>query len=179
MLDLWRLAAGLVPAEAEASVERFDCLDIDRRLEIAMRAWYLDLLDNAAVRYLAPENISARLVWQRDSATGTLAAEIPADVRRVLAVRMDVFSLPVDFVRSGRDLVVPADGYVFTRSICSPLCYGDVPPEPAGASAFSAFKVPGVVLAITDPGEETYILDDSALSLIGHADFWPDNGITS
>lgn len=143
MLDLWRLAAGLVPAEAEASVERFDSLDIDRRLEIAMRAWYLDLLDNAPVRYLAPGDISRRLVWRRDS-----------------------FSLPVDFVCSGRDLVVPADGYVFTRSTCSPLCYGAVPPEPGGASAF---RVPEVVLAITDPGEETYILDDSALYLI------PDN----
>lgn len=163
MLDLWRLAAGLVPAEAEASVERFDSLDIDRRLEIAMRAWYLDLLDNAPVRYLAPGDISRRLVWRRDSATGTLSADIPADVRRIIAVRMDVFSLPVDFVCSGRDLVVPADGYVFTRSTCSPLCYGAVPPEPAGASAF---KVPEVVLAITDPGEETYILDDSALYLI-------------
>lgn len=163
MLDLWRLAAGLVPAEAEASVERFDCLDIDRRLEIAMRAWYLDLLDNAPVRYLAPENISRRLVWRRDSATGTLAAEMPADVRRILAVRMDVFSLPVDFVLSGRDLVMPADGYVFTRSVCSPLCYGAVPSEPAPTSVSG---LPEVVLAITDPGEETYILDDSALSLI-------------
>lgn len=47
MLEMWRRGAGLEPAVAEASVERFDSLDIDGRLLTAMRAWYIDYLVGA------------------------------------------------------------------------------------------------------------------------------------
>ena len=58
MLELWRLGAGLEPAFADSSVERFDALDIDRRLQIAMRAWYIDYLVNGPAELVPVDDLT-------------------------------------------------------------------------------------------------------------------------
>ncbi len=177
MLDLWRLAAGLEPVEAEASIERFDCLDINRRLAVAMRQWYLNLLDTADARYLAAENIADKLVWHYDATTGCKVATLPSDVRRILAVRMSATALPLKLSKNTAELADLRASVLFTRSAHSPLNFDFARRVPAPASvdkaivadgviALKATDPPSVVMAVSDPGDETYVLDESALSLI-------------
>lgn len=47
MMDAWRAMTGLEPAMADASVERFDGFEMERRLAVEMRAWYLNYLRTA------------------------------------------------------------------------------------------------------------------------------------
>ena len=58
MLQIWRRCAGLEPSASSCTVERFDGIDVDTRLEGLMRLWYLALLDegdiNLAGKLLRP-----------------------------------------------------------------------------------------------------------------------------
>ncbi len=177
MLDLWRNAAGLEPVEAEASIERFDAIDLTRRLELAMRQWYLHLIDKGDPALLVAENIADRLKWHSNADRRLHTAAIPRDIRRITTIRADETSLPLS-ITDNSDLL--RDEPVARRSFISPLSY-DASATPTGrCSRLSAVFVGGGVIAIradrpplivtgvTDPGEERYILDEAALAMIPH-----------
>lgn len=180
MLDLWRMAAGLEPPLAEASVERFDSLEVDRSLAIIMRQWYLQLLDTAELCYLAPENIAARIEWQKSPSSQRLLARLPADVRRVVSVSKDKAS-PNAKLFDEYDLFSNySSPSGLTRRYSSPLG-NSLPradaPQPSDGEISHAFsaggiivlpgpEIPEIVMAVCDPGDEMYILDESAVSLI-------------
>lgn len=173
MLGIWRMFRHLEPPLAEASVERYDCLEVDRMLSIAMRAWYLDLLDNAPLRMVCPVDIAPRLSWTRVEGSTLLVADIPADVRRIVAVTSG--GLPLE-LSSGSVTSLAGGPLPRRRASCSPLgcqpaMYSAAPAIPAASVTDTAIcvdspKAPDSVMAVTDPGDETYIFDEAALSTI-------------
>ncbi len=175
MLDLWRLAAGLCPAAVDASIERFDSLDINRRLCLAMRHWYLELLDNAPLRLLRQTDITDRLNFKH---TGDLySARIPVDTRRVTQVTLggipaEILPSPVPMLTDTR-LPLNRDTFSPSTDDCRPGATDatDITLSPRAAVTPTAVYVPPTasdiaVYAVLDPGEETYVLDESLLSQI-------------
>lgn len=180
MLSIWRLRLGLEAPENEASIERFDALDIERSICMAMRQWYLNLLDTAELRHLSPQNIAPNLRWHYDPRGNYLYATLPDDVRRLVEIRPDALSRPMILSTNPDDFDAIIDPLPLRRPFCSPMGYcsaGQVADSSSNAPAATALSfsgtiiVPGntppaFVMAVTDPGEESYLLDESALSLI-------------
>lgn len=64
MYAIWRNMLGLEPELGEASVERFDSIDLRRRITLEMRAWYMNYLYTAPLDRLPVSDITeyARVV---------------------------------------------------------------------------------------------------------------------
>lgn len=172
MLELWRLHLHLEPKIIDASVERFDYLDIDRDISLAMRAWYLDLLRYGDLDLLQPEDIVSRVTF-RDIDGRHVQARLPSNVVRVtgLTLEGDTRPLPVATVTpdqaSASAVMRRCDHSLLSRraSLSLPtvsvierdiiIDYGDSLPFP-----------PSHIMAVTDPGDEIYVLHERALSLI-------------
>lgn len=169
MLQAWRLRAGLEPAEADCSVERFDCVDLDSLIASRMRPWYLDLLDRADSRLLGPPASDvASLLTVTVSPCGYEAVVTPhQSLRRLVALRLDAWTtsasvadLPVS------PAVVARQSNRFARATAdAPLVWR----LPDGSYRAVPARADSLVVAASgyvDPGPELYVLDEYALTLI-------------
>lgn len=86
MLELWRQCAGLEPAIAEGSVERFDNLDIDRRLRIAMRSWYLEYLREAPLHKAPVTDLTQYARLSKTSTRGCYRLSMICPVARITEI---------------------------------------------------------------------------------------------
>lgn len=181
MLNLWRHAQGFAPLHCDCAVERLDAIDIDLELARRMRSWYLDLLDNAPLRYLILTDIAPRLDF-KPAGQGLKHASLPPDVRRIAQVKYTTSPLPVKTLDLRDDpaaitrLTTPAPG---ARNISSPSSIAlprwarnlKTVPNYLAARTHNTLIIPenldvSEVLAITDPGDELYTLAPQALNLI-------------
>lgn len=178
ILELRRIAAGLGNARSDCSIEYTDGLDIDALLLQRLRHRYLELLDTADPRLLAPDNIASS-VLAAATADGGVRLNLPDTCRRVFEVRLPGWNRAARVVPAGpaatallhrqanpyarakpSDPVALCAGEGIAGTAPDILCY----PAPEGIPA------PVTVVAVTDPGEESYILDEAALPVLLESD---------
>lgn len=155
MLGLWRGRAGLEPALAGASVERFDSLEIDTLLAVKMRAWYLELLDTAPLDRLDVRDVTSRV---KVEACGVRCRRVSpgVDVRRVAGVELDGEGAVL--LSRGR----PGDARALRMlenplmRHCTAVDEGDGTWTVYGDGALT-------VRGVMDPGDELYRLDERDL----------------
>lgn len=157
MLDLWRTLRAAEPLRLDCTVSRLDGPDYEAALTAEMRAWYLDLLDRGPESALAPVDTAPRA--QMSTLDGLTLIEAPADCRRILRV---------GFAGRPDPLVPDGDPEAVRRMAANPFCRRTA----AARTGPRSVIVCGARGALTrlecavDHGEQSYIFDDSALSLI-------------
>lgn len=166
MLKLWRNAAGLEPLRVDCTVERVDGIAIDAVIEPRMRAWYLHLLDTAPPAMLPVSDVAQAIRLEPAGASGAATAQLPGQVRRLLELRLGswrshaVPCIPQEQPRRHRLALNPYSAPGAAHPLCtlSGRCIRVMP--------FSAGDEAVYATAVTDPGPETYTLDESLLSTI-------------
>lgn len=161
MLAIWRGALGLDTAYAECSIEQFDGLNVNDLIAQRMRQWYLNLLDTADPALLPTANIAARCTRVARPSNATTIT-LPDDCRRVVHVR--AASWPVAIAPTSDTAGAALLGHPFAAPTARrPLAIATLrsiliaPCAPADAIE---------VLAVVDPGEQLYTLDESLLATI-------------
>lgn len=158
MLDLWRNIRMAEPLRLDCVVERTDGPDLTAFLEGEMRAWYLHLLDRGDLRYVCPTDVvSTATVSGADLKT----VEVSPSARRVLNVEFVGWGAPVA-VNASEAEVRAAASNPFSRR---PLVAAIGPNRLIVAGAAGTLKS---VSALLDPGPDSYIFDDSVISLISN-----------
>lgn len=170
MLDLWRSGAGLEPALADASVERFDALNVDDVLRSAMREWYLDLLHHGPLDMVPVTDIAERATVNADGADNVWQIRLTPDVTRVVGLSVTGYG-PVRLVTLGSDeadrLAEALDNPFVRRSTSPRAMYN---PGERKITVWSTTK-PQIdsLRAVVVCEDDTYILDERALGLIPEA----------
>lgn len=168
MMSHWRRAQGLEDKRLDCSVEIFEGVDVSARMAVEMRQWYLRLMDSGPLEVLVVRDIAGRLGSLAYDGLGWSTA-LPADVRRPVSVTIEG-SGPVPVWRAGYD-----DERIetFLRRADCPWLRGNgvAPVAIAAAGRITVYTGADPVtvtslLAVTDPGEETFEFDEKALSLI-------------
>lgn len=171
LLDIVKLKRGLLPALNDASCERFDALNIDRQLAIELRQRYLELLSRGDDDMVQWTDISSRLQFQTLDYNISVA-RLPVDVVRIkhVSVATSLFDVEVHTLSADDSKLVILNrkmrhikkgecggGFTTRAWICGDKLYvhhGDVPAV-----------TPDKVMAVVDPGDEYYDMDERALSL--------------
>lgn len=167
MIARVRSLAAYDSPRADCSIEFNDGIDVDNIIAARVRAWYLALLDEAPENHLAPENFAERADIVSDG--GYTFITPPALCRRIFSIKLAGWKRPVD--------VLPAEMAADTvRRQLNPYLAAS-PDEPVavccpGAEAGTAPRLmvwPAsdtveLLTAVSDPGPEKYILDESALA---------------
>ncbi len=177
MLSLWRRAQGLEPTAAAVSLEQWDSIDTEAQLALRMRQWYLRLLDTGDEALVATSDISSQISLRRLD-FGVYTAALPLTCRRLLR-----FNITDD---CGTSMVVPDTENTseqvatrYRRRRANPWgASAYIPPRAcvrgqslivtcgAGPDGAETLPVISEAQAVVDPGDETYILDESALTTI-------------
>lgn len=171
MLELWRIRLGLKPARVDCTIERVDGIDIDAMISRQMRQWYVDLLDTAPLELLAAEDISSKLSLMVTS-DGCARFTLPENCRRLISVQLNSWHRPALVVaahQNPRLEIMQANPYS-RAGAQRPLAvvHGrSVHLYSADTSSAVSHKISSA-LAITDPGPDTFVLDERALSTIPH-----------
>lgn len=178
MMALWKRRHFIEPLRADCVISRSDGVDMDARVAEDMRAWYLHLLRNGPVEHLAPADMSLTCSVSRDSA-GALQIRLPASAVRVTAVKLSGWE---------RAVVPTANAGQACRLGNRFACGGVANPvavlERGGILRLSAapgrLTLPAIEVldVITDPGPELYVMDESAVALIGTDLICDNNGQT-
>lgn len=167
MLTHWRIHRGLVNEHAQGSVEVFDNKDLTKRLHMEMRQWYLELLDNGSLRHLILNDIKNRISVS-NVGKGIWHLKIPADVRRVVSVAIDGADTTVTFYDPAVDSYQHAlNANQFSRSgMARPTAI--INPDKSITLFCCSPQTPvlAYAMAVVDPGDEVYELDESALSIL-------------
>lgn len=166
MLKLWRTAAGLEPLRSDCRVERVEGLDADAVIEPRMRSWYLRLLDTAPPQLLPVADVADRLTLTPDPAAPRAAATLPDGVRRLLSLRLTGWMRPAgpaDEDEASRRAALALNPYL-RPGPHSPLCI--TRGRRLTAAPFEDGDIVAEAMAVTDPGPELYILDESLLDTI-------------
>lgn len=168
MLAMWREAKGLEPMRSDCSIETFDGYDITSAMMVEMRQWYLQLLDTAELRYLELSDITDSLKL-KPVANGVWQFSIPTDTRRIITLQINGCKhlTPVQSrAESLREIELNRNRYsrstaenplaVITGRIVTLYCATDdgQAPEIIGSQA------------VVDPGDEWYVMNESALTLL-------------
>ena len=164
MLRLWRIAAGLEPLRADCTVEIIEGIDTDAMIRHHMRAWYLKLLDTAPVQLLPVADIAPDLHLAH-APGGAATATLPSRARRLIDIRLSSWMQPA---------IPHADPAATLRLAVNPYCApGPHSPActatgrhllltPARADTDTVVRA----MAVTDPGPDAYILDETLLHTI-------------
>lgn len=131
-----------------------------------MRGWYLRLLDEGELRYLAPVDgiEGARLAPTSD---GSMELVLPAGTRRVVAVRLGGWSRDAEIVEAD-SVSAQRQGNPYSRGMTEePVAVME-----RGGSSMRLYSGTIVgerltrLLIVRDEGPEVYRFDESALTLI-------------
>ena len=168
MMALWRRARGLESVRTDCSIELYEGVNLTAALATEMRLWYLNLLDTAPLCHLTLTDVARRLKVSGGGRRGVWRVDLPPDVRRMVSVTLDngatAIVLQTDDaptrveLMSANPFALPgADAPVARRCADgSLLILADTAAAPVIKSA----------MAVSDPGDEFYELNESALSLI-------------
>lgn len=153
MLERWKTLRAVEPSRLDCTLHRTDGPDIDTILTAEMRSWYLDLLDRADPRLLAPANVASEAQTESASGANLCIVTPPEGTRRVLSLSFDN-SVPVVPGADADAVIRMAANRFWRRTMAARL--------PDGSILVAA---PGKTLtgltAVVDPGPETYEFDDS------------------
>lgn len=170
MYALWREGMELEPALNEASVERFDSVEVEKRIARRMRAWYVDYLHTAPVDMLPISDLTPYVRIERGPGNSQWTLKLMCDVARILGVTVkgygalqlidpqdsgnkeELYRLRNKFVRHGRQrtaFYTPGSDRVILNFECVN--------EP------EIIEVVGV--EVTD--DEVYVIDERMLDKLG------------
>lgn len=168
MMTLWRRAQGLEAARSDCSIEVFEGYDISSSLITAMRQWYLNLLDTAPLQHLQTTDISSQIILT-NIAAGVWQFTLASDVRRLISMQIEGCSHATNILsydEAQRQIALCTNRYsrngianplaVRQGSVVTLYCRTSNGEQPVITSS----------IAVTDPGDEWYIFNESALSLI-------------
>ena len=162
-----RRISGFDCLRADCGAERADGVDVDALLGDALRRWYLALLDNGPVGYLAPEELTVVAANEIGVAGGT-SMTLPENCRRVLWLRLPGWHHgTVPLAASEADRVVLRQLNPYTASTPSaPVAV--LAPSGRSVTAWPAAAEYGTpkVMAAADTGEDSFVFDDSALATL-------------
>lgn len=171
MYTHWRRYRGLEPELSDCSVEMFEGADLTARLHVEMRQWYLDLLDHGDLGLLTLTDVASRLAFTPADAAGVWRAPLPPDVRRPVTLTL-AGGLTVAVQHAGdpavqRALMLANNPYS-RQCAMQPLVYVDGGRTLTLVAAGSDSQAPHVLsaMAVVDPGDELYTMDESALGLL-------------
>lgn len=154
MLRLWKRIRAIEPLRLDCTADRTDGPDVDSLLTDQMRAWYLNLLDNAPESRIAPcECADSAQVEFSDSATAIVKA--PSGCRRILSVRFSGWDFPVKI----SDEPIP-------QKIANPYCRRHAAFR-LGNDRIAVFGPVGTLSELRcalDISDQVYIFDNSAIS---------------
>ena len=168
MTALWRGRAGLEPAVTSCGITRHDGVDVDTAIGQRARQWYLDLLYRGDRRYLALEDISPRVSFSTDGYNIGRCA-LPLDVCRVFEVRLAGWASSARVARRPPARLLSLLAHPDCRgSMTVPAAWleNDILCVAPAAEARGALIQPLMITAAVDPGPQSFIIDDSALSTI-------------
>lgn len=160
MLALWRRELGYDTRRNDCSVSVYEGIDIDDMLRRRIRAWYLGLLDTADPALVPTDDFAVQAIATPLPDGGSFVA-LPDGARRPLAVMLDTWSRPVAPVSP--DDAAPRLGRMASPygqpGRRSPLAVA----VPGGIRCYPSGRLVMSLLAVSDPGPDTYILDDTLL----------------
>lgn len=167
MLERRRLVGGLEPLRTDCSVSEADGIDIDRILEIELRNWYLDLLDNGPLSMLALTDMASASSITSGSGTfaGATIVKPPESCRRAVSIFLQGWAEPATVLpqeEAGRCFTLQRNPYTSAskaRPMAVRLSDGNIATWPAAGTLIS-------LLAAADTGPESYVFDESALATL-------------
>lgn len=168
MLALWKRRHFLESLRADCRVIRSDSVDIDTRCVEDMRAWYLNLLRTAPREYLSAENITRDCIGV-PSPQGYLEIVLPQNVIRVLTVRMPGWEQEAEITTDLSSTAARLQANRYSQGgVAQPVALHL--PAMEVLRVYSPLLQSGTQLdfveAVTDPGPESYVFDESAIALI-------------
>lgn len=157
MLAHWRRARGVEDSREGCSIEVYEGVNTALRHATDMRMWYLNLLDNAPLRYLVTHDVAGQ-AGIMEVAPGIWQITLPTAVRRVVSVTTADSAGPI----AVQDRNFPTNPFL-RGSQLFPVVVRD-----GRNLQMHSVETPVLrqLIAITDPGDEVYELDESALSLL-------------
>ncbi|MDE6436807.1 MAG: hypothetical protein K2K69_04790 [Muribaculaceae bacterium] len=167
ILALRRTLGGLEARNTSLAVERTDGVSIDAILQVQLRRWYLDLLDHADPRLLAPENIASEVSFTAGTDGATIL--LPERCRRAFSVRLRGWARSVPILPASEFAGVlrrQRNPYTAATPVAPVAVMAQdigTTPQPA-VYAWPADSGIAHLSAVVDRGEHIYILDPSALA---------------
>lgn len=164
MLEIWRKRLGLQPRMADCSVAAFEGIDLDDLIAARMREWYLGLLDNAPAHLIPTADIASDVAIRLDDSPLWLTVSLPDSIRRPLSVKLKgwMVSVPVLSVEEAATTVARMASPYARPGVYAPLAVI----SPMGLRVTPAAGLVEELIAVSDSGPESYILDESLLSTI-------------
>lgn len=171
-----RRVLGGLEGRRHPTVDRADGIDIDTVLSFRLRQWYLDLLDHGDPRLLAPENIAATCnILPETAPAGGILIELPAACRRAFKLKMRGWQCETEILDAAQlQSVINRQLNPFTASApgrpIAVMTSEAGSRQPAQLIAWPADGNDGrkpqieTLVGVTDPGDELFILDESALA---------------
>lgn len=167
MLERLRTSAGLEPLRADCRIEITDGIDVDAVLLPRARARYLELLDTADSRFLAPENMASVCSATASAPADGILIALPSSCRRVFALRMEGWKKAVEVLPSDRlDIVINRQQNPFRRATVEKPVAVLCPGAEIRVMAWPSALVPRIetITGVIDPGEDFYTFDESAMA---------------
>lgn len=166
MLVQWKLHRGFAPLRADCVIERTDGVDLDAILRLEMRDWYLNLLDNAPIEMLAPTDIKNSIAIMKQS-DGSGVVTLPENCRRVVEFQLKGWRQPAKIITNMNSHEAMLQTNKYSRAKCqSPIVIKH-------HNKLFIYSLPNdtnptieQALAIMEPADGSYILDERGLSLI-------------
>lgn len=163
MLAQWRRAMGFETDRTDCTIESTEGIDTTAAHATAMRRWYVQLLDSGPLTALITHDVASR-VSATSCGSGTWALNLPPDVRRIISITTETSDGPVPVLAD--DTVLPSNPYL--RGCAQrPIAVArgrEVLIYCTSAPAITSVR------AVTDPGDEAYEMDESALQLLPRSD---------
>jgi len=172
LLRLWMLRRGLEPLRADAAVTRTDGIDLERLERVAMKTWYLDMLDTAPLEMLETDDITASVVV-KPLTDGSVVMTLPDNCVRVVEVKLAGWERPATLISdTGHPLALRQHNPMTRAGICHPVAVA----EGRGCLRLYSLRngiVPQAerVLAVTEPPQGYYRLNPRAVGMIPAADY--------
>lgn len=165
LIDEWKMRSGLEPARIDATLRRYDALDVDAYVAMLLDDWYIKMLDEGDITQLDPEDITEDVTVE-SMKDGVAVIALPPGTRRLIEVTDNSWKRPAIITAAGSALARRQES-VFGRGRCdSPVAVVDS----RGQARLYSYQ-PGVnpafqrVMAVRyEP--DVYRLDPSALSQI-------------
>ncbi len=168
MLEKWLLLTRMEPLRADCRVTRSYGIDLEALAAIEMRMWYVNLMCHGPLEWLPVTDIaaSAKLSAGDDD---TLTVTLPGECMRPVSVRLYGWERPAPVSPPDSRHALMQTNPFARGGVCRPVAVlgrdgrtlrlHSSPGRPAGARLQS-------LMCVADPGDDTYIFHEDALSSI-------------
>lgn len=166
MLEIWREGAGLEPALADASIERYDGRNVLQVLRTAMRAWYIDYLRTGPEHLVPVSDLTRYARLNEGPRDDQWTLELICDTARIVSIDIDGYGR-LRLIDPDAAGTFPAMGNRFVR--CGKRATAFYRPGTNYAilniDSVTAPK-PVMVRGVEITGDEEYVVDEQVLAEI-------------